>query len=447
MLPIVTIASKNYLAHVRTLAQSYLRFHPDGQVFLCLVDRVEGMFDPANEPFTLILAESLGISNWEHFAFKYTILELNTAVKPFLLNFLFKTYALDAIVYVDPDIVLYDSLDDLETLLKTYGLILTPHLLEPLNDSASPSEIDILQAGVYNLGFAALSRRLNLDRFLTWWQARLYDSCIRDVAHGLFVDQRWMDFAPSLFDPVYLWKNPGCNVAYWNLAQRAIEQIGEGYTVQGEPLKFMHFSGLTVEDIEQVSKHQNRLKLADLSPATRTLFQDYRDRLFANGYKRVKHWPYAYGKFPNGVPIPDIARAMSRPYDDRFDQATYFEWLNAPSVGAAQRPYITRLAEYLYSENPNLRRYLPEGLTRQQARLMHWLCTEGSRYYQLDSAFLIPMTAEGALGTVANALQQQSEIKGYAWKLRLTHAAKTLLGLSRYEQLRAIFYTLIGSKP
>ena len=199
MVPIVTIGSKNYLAHIRTLALSYLQFHPDGQVFVCLVDQVDGYFDPANEPFITILADTLPIPNWQHFAFKYTILELNTAVKPFLLSVLFETYKLDKLVYFDPDIVLYRPLDDLEHLLDRYGVVLTPHILEPLNDNATPSEIDLLQAGIYNLGFVAFSQRTNLSQLLKWWQARLYDHCIRDVAHGLFVDQRWMDFAPVMF--------------------------------------------------------------------------------------------------------------------------------------------------------------------------------------------------------------------------------------------------------
>src|SRR5260221_2784810 len=137
MLPIVTIASKNYLAHGRTLTQSYLRLHPDGQVFVCLVDQIEGLFEPAQEPFTTILANTLSIPHWEHFSFKYTILELNTAVKPFLLRYLIEKFDLDKLVYFDPDIVLYSSLDYLELLLDTYGLVLTPHILEPLNDTAA----------------------------------------------------------------------------------------------------------------------------------------------------------------------------------------------------------------------------------------------------------------------------------------------------------------------
>src|SRR5260221_12437952 len=192
-LPIVTIASKNYLAHVRTLAQCYLEYHPHGKVFLCLVDRVDGYFDPADEPFTLILADDIGIPNWPYFSFKYNIVELNTAVKPFILKKLFDTYQFDKLVYFDPDIVLYAPLHELNALLDTYGVVLTPHILSPIspiNDTRFPSEFGILAVGMYNLGFIALSRRTNLYVLLLWWHGRLYYYCIYDPLRGFFVDQR-----------------------------------------------------------------------------------------------------------------------------------------------------------------------------------------------------------------------------------------------------------------
>src|SRR5258708_3965858 len=216
MLPIVTIASKNYLAQVRTLVLSYRKFHPDGQVFVCLVDDAENYFEPAAEPFTLIKADQLNIPRWEHFAFKYNLLELNTAVKPFLLSYLFQTYNLSKIAYFDPDIVIYHSLEALDYLLDEYGIVLTPHILDPIHDQHHPSEMDLLLSGIYNLGFVALSRQTDLDKLLTWWQARLYDYCLRDVQRGLFVDQRWMDFAPALLTKVFIWRTEGSNDAYLN---------------------------------------------------------------------------------------------------------------------------------------------------------------------------------------------------------------------------------------
>src|SRR5436309_13044176 len=83
---ICTIISRNYLAYARTLAHSFRQFHPDAPVFVCLVDRADGAFDPARPPFELIEAHALGIRDLEAMAFQYDVIELNTAVKPFLLD-------------------------------------------------------------------------------------------------------------------------------------------------------------------------------------------------------------------------------------------------------------------------------------------------------------------------------------------------------------------------
>src|SRR5207244_706871 len=78
-----TIVSKNYLAQARVLANSIHTHHPDSPVFVLLVDRVDGCFDPQAEPFTLIEIEDLPIPTLPRFCFKYSVLELNTAAKPY----------------------------------------------------------------------------------------------------------------------------------------------------------------------------------------------------------------------------------------------------------------------------------------------------------------------------------------------------------------------------
>ena len=43
-------------------------------------------------------------------------------------------------------------------------------------------------------------------------------------------------------------RDRGANVAYWNLDTRALEHGPDGYTVDGEPLRFMHLSGFDPSD-------------------------------------------------------------------------------------------------------------------------------------------------------------------------------------------------------
>src|SRR5712692_253447 len=150
---ICTIIARNYLAQARTLMRSIQTFHPDVHKVVLVVDPIEQYFDPRQESFEVIMGQELRIPNWPHFAMKYNVLELCTAVKPYLLKYLFEKYDAEKILYLDPDIVVYHPLDTLLELLERCTAILTPHIVEPLTNSQHPDEIDFLRLGTFNLGF------------------------------------------------------------------------------------------------------------------------------------------------------------------------------------------------------------------------------------------------------------------------------------------------------
>ena len=56
---VCTIASKNYLGYVRTLAKSVAETNPDVEFYFLLVDKIDDFFDPGKEPFKLIRIEEL----------------------------------------------------------------------------------------------------------------------------------------------------------------------------------------------------------------------------------------------------------------------------------------------------------------------------------------------------------------------------------------------------
>ncbi len=306
-----TIISKNYLAFARVLAESFLEHHPGGRFFVLVVDRIEGAFDPEAERFTVIEVEDLpNIENLPSFLFKYTQLECNTAVKPFLLDHLFERYDLDHVLYLDPDILVLERFVGIETALEEASILLVPHLTEPIEDFLRPGETEILIAGAYNLGFIGLVRNQTTERFLKWWQKRLYEHCIVSIERGLFVDQRWIDLVPGMFEGVRILKDPGYDVAYWNLHGRTLG-FEDGPKVNGEPLYFFHFSGFEVDRIEYVSRHQTRFVLSqreDLRP----LFEAYRERLLAAGHRTCLEWSYAYGHYDDGAPVDDVDRRIYR---------------------------------------------------------------------------------------------------------------------------------------
>ncbi|GAB4487479.1 MAG: hypothetical protein OHK006_16700 [Thermodesulfovibrionales bacterium] len=163
-----TIISKNYLCFARTLARSFRRHHPDIDFFVLLVDRIDGCFDPESEEFSLVRLDQLdNLPDRQELCFRYNVIELSTAAKPFLLEYLFRAYTLDRLLYIDPDIYVLRPLDAVYRMLDDHEIVLTPHVTRPMPaDDDVPHEITFLLHGVYNLGFIGLSGGAVSARFL-----------------------------------------------------------------------------------------------------------------------------------------------------------------------------------------------------------------------------------------------------------------------------------------
>ncbi|QOY88717.1 glycosyltransferase family 4 protein [Paludibaculum fermentans] len=398
-----TVIAKNYLAHARQLMRSAAAQHPDWRRFVILVDRVDGYFDPAAEDFELILSTGLSIPESRWFHFKYSILELSTAVKPYAFEHLFRLHGFDRIVYLDPDIRIYSPLSRVTELLQASSIVLTPHLTAALEDGKRPSEIDILRSGSYNLGFIAVTRCAASSAFLCWWQQRLFDHCLVDLPRGLFVDQRWVDLVPGLFENVAILRDPGYNVAYWNLSHRPITRSPGGYEVAGAPLAFFHFSGYDVDHPEKVSKHQNRHEMPALPPVVRQIFHDYGQQLLAEGLAACRNWPQAYSYFENGTGIPDmcrpihheepeLARSVADPFSDEGFKLFVEVW-NRPIQEHAGRPGISRLAYRIYRTRTDVQAAMPDIFGGHYFRFLEWLLNSGRLEHGVGDAFLTTITA------------------------------------------------------
>lgn len=326
-LNIVTIVAKNYLAQARVLADSFKKIHPNGNMYVFFVDRIDGFFDPKKEDFTTIEVEELReeIENLDGFCFQYSILELCTAFKPFVLHYLFKKYNLSKLAYFDPDILITASLQPIADLLDNYNIVLTPHITQPYSDNKQPTELEILRSGVYNLGFIALANTEVSTIMLKWWQQKLYSHCIDDKENGIFVDQKWVEFVPSFFTGTYILRDPAYNVAYWNLNERVVKIENNIITSNGELLRFFHFSGYSPDFPRVVSKHQNRGfgQIAD----SEKLFLRYAELLQEFGYQEIRRWPYSYATYSDGTPITENSRKIYRECPNKLNYKNPFQLL------------------------------------------------------------------------------------------------------------------------
>lgn len=304
---VFTIASQNYIAYARALLKSVAVYHPEFDRYLLLVDEPDATLDLSNEGFSVVLAKDIGIECFDDMAFKYDIMELNTAVKPFFMSWLLQK-GCQKVIYFDPDIMLFGKLVPILESLETHSIVITPHITNPIpyNDKCIPGERDYLSTGTYNLGFIAVAQGDETAHFLKWWSERCLHECFSEMEAGYFVDQKWINLVPGMFSSVKILRNPGCNMAYWNLHERILHN---GLVNNEFPLIFFHFSGIDPAVEGQLSKYQNRYTLPE-RPDLQELFSNYRKKLVSCGYYETTNLPYAYDRYDNGNKIGPLARRM-----------------------------------------------------------------------------------------------------------------------------------------
>jgi glycosyltransferase involved in cell wall biosynthesis/SAM-dependent methyltransferase len=397
LMDVCTIIARNYLAAARVLAESLREHHPDSRCHVLVIDEVEGYFDPAAEPFEVLRPEALELPDFERMAGIYQVLELATAVKPWLLRTLLREVE-DGIVYLDPDIRLYAPITDVFEAVHEHGLVLNPHNTEPMpRDTFKPSEQDILLAGTYNLGFIGLGRSEFSDAFLDWWSERLKSHCIVDPARGFFVDQRWVDLVPGLAPDFHLIRDPGFNVAYWNLATRELARRNGRYLINDKPLRLFHFSGFKPTRPHLLSQYQDRVRLGD-DPVLTHLCRDYADALLAAGHSEASAWPYGYSSSYSGIWLEPSLRAAYRRAISEDDvsgslftaegEREFVSWANLPSARGGTHG-VTRFLDTVYERRPDLQTAYPDLEDPAiAAGYLGWARVNGSTEVPIHETFL-----------------------------------------------------------
>ncbi|RAK59985.1 hypothetical protein DJ021_09305 [Phenylobacterium hankyongense] len=310
----------SYLNRARVLFQTVRRFHPDWELVALITDEPppEFEFDLAREPFDRVVhARDLGVPDFERWLFKHDVVEICTAVKgPFLHQAC--GWGSDAVIYLDPDTALFSSLEPLERWLEDYDILLTPHLIDPNVTTAAilDNDLSASRTGIFNLGFVAVRTTGEGARFAKWWNDRLLSYCYDDIPNGLFVDQRWCDHTPALFDKVKVIRDPGYNVASWNLSTRtvAVEKDGR-ITVNGAPLRFWHFTKLGPLGDTMTKRYAGR------NFPVYEVWRWYKTQVAAVTDPAIPARWWAYQDFDDGTPIEKAHRVLYREREDL--QAAY----------------------------------------------------------------------------------------------------------------------------
>jgi hypothetical protein len=329
---VFTSAACNYVPKVRALVASLRRHQPAWRIHLALCDEPPPGIDLAGEDFDEIhpLA-SLGIPEHRGWAFCHGIVELATAIKPFLLRRLLDREDCGGVVYLDPDTVVFSPLAEVEEALAAANVSLTPHLTLPEAslEGVMDNEIAALKHGIYNLGFLAVAATETGRQFADWWADRCYHFCRDAIPQGLFTDQRWIDLVPAFFPGTCMLRSSRLNVASWNVSTRQVTgSPPDDVLVDGEPLGFYHFTGF-----DSGAHHEMAWKHAADQPVVRQLIDWYANTIAGLGRDPLAAVPWAFGTLADGRAVPAAARLvyrerpdLQRAFPDPFAAGGFPEW-------------------------------------------------------------------------------------------------------------------------
>lgn len=309
MIVAFTSAALNYLPKVMVLSSSIKKYHPEWSFYFILIEKDGTSLESIEGVNGVLTPSKLPIPNLRSFYFKYNLVEFATAIKPFAITYFFETINCEAVLYFDPDIVIFSRLDDLVSHFQEASILLTPHLSRPETDLEAivDNEICSLKHGVYNLGFIGVKNDTIGRNFVRWWGERLRYFCLAEPEKGLWVDQRWVDLVPAFFEKVKVIRDSRFNVAPWNLSQRELTgSIDSGIFVDGKPLGFYHFTGFDSGAHEAMVD-----KYAPQNKTLKELIGWYKGKIRL--FEKAIQWTLdTENTFDNGIPIKRVYREIYR---------------------------------------------------------------------------------------------------------------------------------------
>jgi hypothetical protein len=308
----LTICARNYFAQALLLHKSFKAHHPQADFHVVLVDRRDDAFAARFPDLSITWVEDIGLPHFAAHSLRFDVIELSTNVKPHCLALLLDRY--ETAMYLDPDTYVFEPLTPVHEALADSAIVVTPASTTPILDGHRPDDIEFLRVGVFNLGFVAVARCNEALRFLRWWSDRCLSDGFHETQSGVFVDQKWVNLAPCYFERCRIMKDPGINMAQWNLHERVLSVAGGRYMVNGgTALRLFHFSSFDPHRPQAIANRQTRIPEGTRLDLT-DLLNDYAAQLLAAGFDEFRKLEYSFDYFPSGEYVsPTLRRLYANP--------------------------------------------------------------------------------------------------------------------------------------
>ncbi len=244
-----TVITRSHLPFARALSDSLRAAGNPEELHVLITDLVSTEPPPSGGGLRFVALDELADAGPPLMRCYFDAFEFCNALKPFLVSHLFAQHH-ERVIYLDVDLLVTGSFSEVWDQMESAPLLLTPHQLVPPPLSIThTTEIDIVDQGLLNGGFAAWRRCAESVEMLDWLRTRLpvYGFC--DRPHGMFVDQKLLPLLPHYFPRhVEICRDPRLNIAFWNVHERAVAQCADArWEIDGSPVVFFHLSGYRLE--------------------------------------------------------------------------------------------------------------------------------------------------------------------------------------------------------
>lgn len=321
-----TIVSHSHLPQAHALAES-LCASSNAEPLHILVTDLMPAERSAGTTANLLSVQDLGQDVPEAMLYYFDAFELCNALKPFLVSHLIDGLGAERVIYLDADLLVTGSFEEVWDSFGDASLLLTPHHLEPpAMNLRQVSEVEVVDLGFLNGGFSAWKAGAAAARILAWMRERLPVFGFCDRSRCMFVDQKLLPLTLSYFpDAVRVLRDPGLNVAYWNAHERNVRRA-EHWCAGDRPVVFFHLSGYKLSRPDRACAYLPAVAndmLLQAAPWFAEVVSTYGTLLSRHQSVHVAR-PYGYSRF-QGVELSlPLRRLLYR--DGKLDRTTWRFW-------------------------------------------------------------------------------------------------------------------------
>lgn len=323
-----SVVTLSHVPYVRALGESLQAAGNTEPLRVLVADAEPATLPTGRAGLEFLALDQLGAAFPATMPYYFDAFEFTNALKPFLVSHLLR-HGCEQVIYLDSDIIATSAFAPVWTESEQTALVLTPHqLAPPPRGLPHTNEIEIVDQGLLNGGFAAWRRGSEATAILDWLCDRLPVHGFCDRAAGMFVDQKLLPLIPVYFPAaVRISRNPRLNVAFWNAHERAVRFAPPSrWEIEGEPVVFFHLSGYRLNrpgvpcSYLPAAANAALLRDAPWFAAVLARYHDGLERAFAGHLSPA----YRFRAYEGTTLTPELRRLLFR--TGRLERTSYAFW-------------------------------------------------------------------------------------------------------------------------